>query len=339
MAKHFILIPDRLKNPDYEKQIMGKNYNIKTFCTRNPDDIPDDIWIKTDAVLLWHEMNFTSEVIDKLANCKVIVRAGVGFDNVDLKAAGKKGIIVCNVPDYGTNDVADHTIAMILSLSRGLYAFSEKIRESNNNWHWNAAGELHRISGSTLGIIGLGRIGTAVALRAKALDLNVVFYDPYKADGYDKSLGIKRCYSLKELLKKSDIVTIHTPLTKETKNMADTNFFTHVKNKSLFINTARGAITNLDALYNALKSGKVRAAGLDVLGEEPPDPNHSLIKAWCNKEEWLAYRLIITPHSAFYCEESYYELREKAALEAKRVLCGNPPRNCVNTDWLKKKIQ
>jgi len=185
-----------------------------------------------------------------------------------------------------------------------------------------------------LGIIGLGRIGTATALRAKAFGMRVVFYDPYIPDGQDKALGVTRCYELADLLAQADVVSIHTPLTSETRGMANAAFFSMLKPGAIFINTARGAIVDLDALTEALRSGQVGAAGLDVLPQEPPDPDHPLIRAWRARESWIAYRLIITPHAAFYCEEAYREMRMKAALEAKRVLAGQKPRNCVNEAWL-----
>jgi len=331
-----ILIPDRLHPPaDMEQEVFGSDANILTPCAVHTSEISNKIWADADAILAWHELQFTADVIEKLERCRVIVRIGVGYDNVDLKAAARRGIYVCNVPDYGTSDVADHAMALILTLSRGIYEFSERVRESNDNWHWNAAGPLRRLWGSTLGIIGLGRIGTATALRAKSFGIRVLFYDPYILDGQDKALGVTRCYDLFDLLSKADVVSLHTPLTSETQEMANAEFFSSLKQDAILINTARGHIIVFDALTEALRSGRLRAAGLDVLPQEPPDPKHPLIKAWRDEETWIAHRLIITPHSAFYCKEAYREMRMKAALEAKRVLNGERPRNCVNNEWLK----
>ena len=332
--KKTILIPDRLTSPaEVEQDVFGSDIKILTPCAKNASEIDDDTWRKADAILAWHELQYSAEIIDKLDRCKVIVRIGVGFDNVDLIASGKKGIPVCNVPDYGTNDVADHAIGLMLSLARGIFAYSEKVRESNS-WDWNNAGELHRLTCATLGIIGLGRIGTAIALRAKALGMYIIFYDPYLPDGQDKALGVVRCENLSGLLEQSDVVSIHTPLSKETRGMADSTFFTKMKKGSIFINTARGAIVSLDALTEALKTNHLRGVGLDVLPQEPPDPDHPLIKAWRSKERWISQRLIITPHAAFYNKESYEEMRRKAALEARHVLEGKEPKNCVNKPFL-----
>ncbi len=330
-----VLIPDRLPPPaDVEQEVFGDGVQILTPCALHSSEISNEVWSSVDAILIWHDLQLTADVIAKLERCRVIVRVGVGFDNVDLEAAGKQAIPVCNVPDYGTADVADHAIALMLSLTRGINAFSEQVLASNDNWHWNAAGILYRLANATMGIIGLGRIGTATALRAKAFGMRVTFYDPYIPDGQDKALGITRCHELGDLLSQANVISIHTPLTSETRGMVNAAFLSQLKQGAIFINTARGPIIDLDALTEALRSGRLHAAGLDVLPQEPPDPEYPLFRAWRTREPWIAHRLIITPHAAFYCEEAYREMREKAALEAKRVLEGKKPHNCINEVWL-----
>jgi D-3-phosphoglycerate dehydrogenase/C-terminal binding protein len=269
-----------------------------------------------------------------LNSCKLIIRIGVGFENVDLKSAGELGIAVSNVPDYGTTDVADHAIGLLLSFSRGIYAYLESVID--NQWNWQLTDTVKRLTVSTMGIIGLGRIGTATAMRAKALGMKVIFYDPYLVEGIDKSLGINRCYELNELLAQSDAVSLHTPLTNETQGMANRSFFKAMKPGAIFINTARGLIVDPAALYDALKSGHLAAAGVDVWPTEPPPNSDPLIKAWKARETWIRHRFIHTPHSAFYCRESWVELRTKGALEVRRVLNGEKPRACVNEQWLVK---
>jgi phosphoglycerate dehydrogenase-like enzyme len=330
-----ILIPDRTaESSTVEESVFGSTATITLGRASCADQIEDRMWNNADAVLAWHELEYPAKLISKMNRCRVIVRVGVGFDNVDLRAAGARGIVVCNVPDYGTGEVADHALAMLLSFARGIPGASERVRCSNSNWSWKRVGELKRLSVSTLGIIGLGRIGTAAALRAKAFGLRVVYYDPYKPIGYDKSLGVERCETLAELLRVSDYVSLHTPLTDETRGMADSSFFESLKPGAVLINTARGAIVNLDALHHSLHNGRLRAAGLDVLPVEPPNRSHPLIKAWESNDEWLQGRLQITPHSAFWCRESFEEMRRKAAEEAKRVLLGGSPLNPVNSHWL-----
>lgn len=339
MARWTVLIPDRLTPPaDVEEAVLGPEVEVVLGSASNTSKIPDRLWRMADGILAWHEIQISREVVAKLDRCKAIVRCGVGYDNVDLQAAGERGIPVCNVPDYGTNDVADHAVALILTLARGVYAFSEKVRESNQYWNWGAAGNLHRLTGATLGIIGLGRIGTAVALRAKTFGMRVVAYDPYIPDGRDKALGVERVYELKGLLPQADIISFHTPLTQETRYMADEAFFAMLKPGAIVVNTARGPIIKLDALEAALRDNSVGAAGLDVVEMEPPEPTHPLVRAWRNREEWIAYRLVITPHAAFVCEEAYNELRLKAAMTARRALEGAPLRNVVNASFLKHRL-
>jgi len=330
-----VLIPERFKKKDvvFEQNILGDKYDISTPCATTASHIKNLTWEKTNAIIAWHEMHYTEEVIKKLTNCKIIVRAGVGFDNVDLAAAGKMGILVCNVPDYGTNDVADHAMALILSLTRGIMTYTERVRESNS-WNWSDAGYLKRIHNSILGIIGLGRIGTATALRAKAFGMQVQYFDPYLHDGFDKALGVKKSDELNKLLKISDIVSIHVPLTIETCGMANKEFMQNMKKGGILINTARGEIVNLDALYNGLKSGHIRSAGLDVLSSEPPEPQNQLIQEWRQKGSWLHDRLIVTPHAAFYNEESYMELRTKAAMTVKNYFMGKTIKNIVNKKYI-----
>lgn len=333
--QHIVLIPDRLSPPaDVEAEVFGDAAIFNLPCAKSAAEIPDAVWAEADAVLAWHELQYPAEIIAKMRRCHVLVRVGVGFDNVDLQAAGRQGVYVCNVPDYGTNDVADHTLALMLTMARGIYRFSEQVRAANANWHWEAAGTLRRIGESTLGIIGLGRIGTAVALRGKAFGMRILFYDPYVPDGMDKALGLTRCDELVDLLAQADVVTFHTPLTHDTRGMADAKFFAQLKPGAILVNTARGAIVDLDALGEGLRSGRLHGAGLDVLPDEPPDKDHPLIRAWREREDWIAQRLVITPHAAFVCFEAYREMRRKAAEEAKRVLEGRPPRNCVNLEWM-----
>lgn len=315
--------------------MLGRDVTILAPQAGKADDVPDEMWSAADAVILWHDVEVTRAVMPKLKQCRVIVRCGAGFDNVDLRVAGEQGIAVCNVPDYGTNDVADHSLALLLSLWRGLPFVGEAARRSEAGWSWDAASPLTRITNKTIGVIGLGRIGTAVALRARAFGMRVLFYDPYIADGYDKALGLERRHSLDEMLPELDAVTFHTPLTDETRGMAGARFFSRLREGAILVNTARGPIVPLDALEGALRSGRLRAAGVDVLDGEPPDERHPLIRAWRADEPWLFGRLVVTPHVAFYCAEAYEEMRRKAAQTARLSLDGKPLRNVVNGAWLK----
>lgn len=331
---HTVLIPDRLSPPaDVEQDELGPNFKIILGQSSDASKISDRVWGEVDAVIAWHDIKINSEVIGKLKKCKIIVRCGVGFDSVDLQAAGARGIPVCNVPDYGTEDVADHTLAMLLSLMRGLSAYDSSSKKPDG-WIWDAAGHLGRISGARLGLVGMGRIGSSVALRAKAFGMKVSFYDPYIPDGYDKVYRVSRKNSIKDLLKDLDAVSIHIPLTPETKHFVSEKFFSYLKNGAILINTSRGCIVDMISLEKALKSKKLKAAGLDVLEKEPPDRNNSLIKSWINNESWIKNRLIITPHAAFFCQESFWEMRNKAAKTVKSFLTKKVINNCVNLKYL-----
>ena len=328
MSKLTILIPDRLEPPAHvEQAVFGDGADIILPQATNAKNISDDVWAGCDAILAWHDLYYDAKLLKKMTKCKIIVRVGMGFDNVDIEAAKECGIAVCNVPDYGTNDVADHTLGLMVSLARGIPLYNNAAKAGK--WCWETGSALFRLTGATLGIVGLGRIGTATALRAKAFGLNVRFYDPYLPSGVDKVLGVVRDESLAGLASESNIVTVHTPLTDETNGLIDEDFFGYCKDGVVFINTARGPIVNFDALYESMQTNKVMAAGLDVLPVEPPDWSHPLIAAWKNNEPWLQGRLVITPHSAFYNKQSYKEMRKKAAEEALRFLRGEKARNRI----------
>lgn len=331
MTKYTILMPDRISGvAEIENEVFGGVGRVVTANATHADQIDDATWASADAILAWHDLAYDARLIEKLVRCRVIVRVGAGFDNVDLAAAARRGIAVCNVPDYGTNDVADHAIALMLSLARGVVAYDARAREVVGGWRWDSAAGLRRIAGSTFGVIGLGRIGTAAARRAAAFGMRVGFYDPYLADGMDKALGVERFDSLAALLAAADVISFHLPLTPDTRGLANREFFAQMKPGALLINTARGPVVDLDALTNALQIGQLRGAGLDVLPEEPPSSDHPLIRAWQAREPWIEGRLVITPHAAFYCAESYAEMRRKAAVTALQALQGQTSRNCVN---------
>ena len=326
--KKNILIPDVVVPPaQIEHDTLGEQYNIIVGQAQHANDISDDIWKQSHGILAFHLMDYNSELLSKLENCQIIVRLGVGYDNIDLAEANQRNIAVCNVPDYGTEEVADHALGLLLSLVRSIPSYQQAIK--NKNWNRND-NITFRLSGKTFGIIGLGRIGTAVAIRCKAFGMNVVFYDPYLDDGYDKALGITRADTLEDFLTQCDIISIHTPSTDETRGMVGSDFLGKVKDGCVLINTARGDIINLNELYKSMKSGKVRACGLDVLPIEGHSNEQELVIDYENNAEWLEDRLIVTPHVAYYSAEAYIELRYKAAKQIRDAIEGQVIRNCVN---------
>jgi D-3-phosphoglycerate dehydrogenase/C-terminal binding protein len=178
--------------------------------------------------------------------------------------------------------------------------------------------------------VGLGRIGTAAALRGKALGMDVVFYDPYKPDGYDKALGIRRAETLEELLRQSLAVSLHCPLTDETYHLIDAQAMALMPVGSYVVNTARGGVLDCAAVPAALASGHLAGAGIDVLEHEPPLPGDPLVAAWRDSQHAAHHRLILNPHLAWYCEDGRREMRRKAAENCRRALLGLPLHNVVN---------
>jgi D-3-phosphoglycerate dehydrogenase/C-terminal binding protein len=189
---------------------------------------------------------------------------------------------------------------------------------------------LYRLRGRTLGIVGLGRIGTATALRAKALGMNIVFYDPYKLDGYDKSLAVQRVETLDDLLRQSHALSLHCPLTDETRHIIDRAAIEKLPQAAYLINTSRGAVVDTSAIPAALASGRLAGAAIDVLDGEPPSNDHPLLVAWRNPSHPAYNRLIVNPHAAFYSEEGALDMRMKGAEACRRAILGLPLRNVVN---------
>jgi len=315
---------------EIESTSVGSNQAI--FCERY-DDVTEEQWANADALVTVNDVPDNHR--EKLSKCRIVVTPKVGFDNIDLQAWADLGVPVCNVPDYGTQEVADHAIALMMSLMKGITFHTRELKKDPRGlWRpaLNPFGK--RLSACTFGVVGLGRIGTAASLRAKAFGMDVVMYDPYRENGAELSIGVKRTHSLEDLFARSDVVSIHAPLSDATDKLINTAILKSSKPGLILINTARGPIVDLDALYKALKNDVIQAVGLDVLPEEPADPDHPLIKAWANDEEWVADRLLITPHSAFFTPESVYDMRYKGGEVAVTYLSEGRLQNCVNSHLL-----
>ena len=318
-------------NLHIETEALG--LGVTPHFSNSVEEVSDEVWALADGIVGGPDL--PDDIIAKMPRCRVHVRAGVGFDNVDVARWGRHGIPVCNTPDYGTLEVADHAIAMMLTLMKGTAYHDERLREDpKNNWIPALSPFGKRLSICTFGIVGLGRIGTAAALRAKAFGMNVVFYDPYKPNGSDLALGIRRADSLAELFAQSDVVSVHAPANDETRGLIGREALAAAKPGLMLVNTARGAIVDVDALHDAMHRGQVLAAALDVLPQEPPDLSSPLVKAWHDEETWLRHRLLLTPHSAFYTPESARDMRSIAARTAARYLRDGRLENCVNERFL-----
>jgi D-3-phosphoglycerate dehydrogenase len=332
-----VLVPDFQfrDGAPLERETAGKTFRWRFYRESRADRIPDAHWRSADALLCWHEMPIDRGIVKRLDKCRAIVRCGVGFDHIDLKATGAAGIPVCNVPDYGTSEVADHAIALLLAFTRGIVASHNHLKaDPVKGWSYALAPTTRRMRGARFGIVGMGRIGTATALRAKTFGYEVWGYDPYVPRGQEIALGITRVERLHDLLSAVDVVSIHTPLTEATLGLIGAAAFRAMRRDAILINTARGAIVDTDALADALKAGRIAAAGIDVLPEEPPKSGGKLVRAFAEDLPWQRGRLILTPHSAWSSAASQMDARRKAVETALAYLVKRDLRNCVNLHYL-----
>ncbi len=313
-----------------EQRILGSIADVTALNAFTEQELAGRIE-NAHAVMLYHNLSLSRSTIRQLKCCKLIVRCGVGYDNVDRVFAREMGIAVANVPDYGTEEVADSAIGLMLSLARGIIPANGFLQDHPEAaWSFRHFAPLHRLRGRVFGIVGLGRIGTATALRAKAFGMDVVFYDPYEITGEEKALGIRRVETLNELLRQAWVVSVHCPLTPETKGMIDAEAIALMPRGSFLVNTARGAIVDEAAIPSAIVTGQLAGAGIDVLPVEPPPPEDPLIAAWRDPKHPCHYRVIVNPHSSFYAEEGLLDMRVKGAEACRKALLGKPIPNLVN---------
>ena len=312
-----------------EKEVLGELAQVSYLDAASESDLQGKVET-ADALMMYHNISISRDTIARLSNCKLIVRCGVGFDNVDYAYARSLGIPVCNVPDYGTEEVADSAIGMMLALTRGIHQFNHRLQRQRSPWMYTIAKPLYRLRGRVFGIVGLGRIGIATAVRAKALGMDVRFYDPFIADGYDKAVGLTRVETLAELLSVSHVLSVHCPLNSSSNLMINADTIAQMSRGSYLINTARGGVVDVTAIPEAIASGQLAGAGIDVLVDEPPAADNVLLKAWNDPDHPAHERLIINPHAAFYCEEGLADMRRKGAESVKRALMGQLLRNVIN---------
>jgi len=299
-----------------EKALEGLGVELVFANCRTEDEVIQMV-SDADAVLTTYAP-VTAKAIAAMTKCKLIARYGVGVDNVAVAEATKRGITVCNVPDYCVHEVSEHALAMLLALTRRLPQIGADVR--TGHWDFRPFRPLHRLHGKTLGLIGLGRIAGALAGKATALGLRVLAFDPYVKS--DSAAAVHTSLvTLDELLAASDLISIHCPLTPETRGVIGSAAFAKMRPHAILVNVARGGIIDEAALVAALEAGLLGGVGLDVLENEPLTAGHPL----------LAFdRVLITPHVAFYSEESTVELQASAVNEVVRYLTGEPPRSPVN---------
>jgi C-terminal binding protein len=320
-SRPLVFITDHLAEAGVERGVLDPIADVRLLQTNDEAEVERSA-TGADALLVFHDIKLTGRSLSVLPRCRGVVRCGVGYDNVDLRAAGERGIVVCNVPDYGTEEVADHALALLLAMVRRLFPCDSAVREGK--WDVTYVFGAPRLRGRTLGLIGCGRIGTAMALRAKALGLDVVIYDPYQPPGLEKALGVRRAYRLDDLLCRSEFLSLHCPLTPETHHILDSAALAKLPAGAYVVNTARGPCVEATALLAALESGRVAFAALDVVEREPLDDDRLRRHP----------RVLLTPHAAFYSVEGFVEMRTKGAEEVRRMLLGEPVLNPVNRQFL-----
>jgi D-3-phosphoglycerate dehydrogenase len=266
----------------------------------------------------------TAAVLDAAPCCRTVARYGVGLDNIDTAHANELGMVITNVPDYCLDEVADHAAALILALARNVPAFDAATRRGG--WNKDAHPPMHRLRGRTLGLVGYGAIARNLAMKMRGFGIKIAAHSPTisAADGDDETAVAN---TLEELLEMADVVSVHVPLTEATRGLIDRRALARMRPGAHLVNTSRGAVIDTSALADALLSGHIGGAALDVFPIEPPLRDDVL---------WTAPNLIVTPHAAYDSVEAVAELRRRAATNVVEVLAGAVPPYVVNPDVLNR---
>ena len=274
-----------------------------------------------DAVIPGPRVHLTANVIQGLRACKVIANGGIGFDSIDIDAATAAGIIVTNIPDLFVDEVADQALTLLLAVNRKLLPCHAQATSGRWAETWSNLGSIPKLRGRTLGLVAFGNIARGVARRAQAFGLRVLAFDPYVPAEVMAGLGVESRNSLEALLPEVDFVSVHAPLTRETRHLIDAPRLRVMKPTAVFINTARGKVVDEAALIQALREGWIAGAGLDVLDQEPPEPTNPLLGM---------PNVVVTPHMASYSDESNVGRRRRLGSDIAAVLTGHRPAHVVN---------
>ncbi|MBI1282578.1 MAG: C-terminal binding protein [Anaerolineaceae bacterium] len=303
-----------------ELRNSGLDIELVRLNAKTPQELLPHVADADGIIVQW--TNISREVIESLQKCKVISRYGIGVDMIDLAAAGEHGIPVCNTPDYCIDEVSTHTLSFLLMLNRNILAQNQYVHAGK--WGSPIPTAPSRLSTQTLGIIGMGNIGRVVVQKAKAFGLKVLVFDPYLS-AEKAAEGDAEKVELNDLLQRADYVTIHCPLTEETRHLISTEQLKQMKPTAYLINMARGPIVDQKALYQALVDKSIAGAALDVLEQEPPAADDPLVKL---------DNVIITAHLSSWSAESFVQLRRDVVQNVVTVLQGHNPRSIVNRKFL-----
>ena len=303
------------------------SHELATFAARNDAQFlisgartKEDVKVAVcDAdVILFTDITIDREVIDSLKNCKLIIRYGIGYDNIDHNYAAEKGIFVCNAPNYGVTDVAEHALSLLLSCAKRLTYMNDCVRDGL--WDTSKMGASRRIAGKTVGFIGFGKIARCVCERTNAFGLKALVYDPYVSDAVASEYRAEKV-TLEELLARADYVTLHLPLNEQTRHMMGAAQFAQMKPDAIFVNTSRGGLVNEKELIDALEAGVIAGAGLDVFEDESGNIDPRILKM---------KQVTLTPHVAWNTVEGAAALHEEVTSNVLRFLDGNRPESIVN---------
>ncbi len=313
MTKYKVVVSDQVfPSVDVERELLA-GIDAELVVASGDVDAVLEVASDADGILNTY-LPWTADSIGRLEKCQIIARYGIGFDNVDLKAAADAGIVVTNVPDYSVEEVATHALALILASLRKVAVADGSVR--SGTWSIDNFRPIRRLSTLTVGLLGYGRIARKIAAPLAALGADIIAHDPYLQPGPD----LPPLLEFDEVLARADIVSLHLPLTDETRGIIGADALAGMKQGAILVNTSRGPLVELDALAAALKSGHIGSAGLDVFDVEPLDASRVADVP----------NLIVTPHMAYYSEEALAESQRKAATQVIKVLTGETPDYQVN---------
>ena len=319
-----VLADNESKPVEIEKQILSEiNVNFVYLNTMDKDVIISEA--KDADALMCTYAKISPSVIAELKKCRVIVRYGIGVDNIDVEAASKAGIWIANLPDYAILEVTNHTLALILALNRKLFVYNVGIRKGL--WGFSMGVPIERLDEQIIGLVGFGNIAQCVAQKAQGIGLKVISFDPFIDENYMNNKGVDKIHNLDDLLKKSDFVSLHAPLNETTKKSIGEHELKIMKPGAYLINTGRGGLIDEPILIKALKENWIGGAGLDVYSQEPINQDNELLKL---------ENVILTPHTAYYSEKSKQIQQKMAAESVLDVLKGGKPRSLFNKNLLNK---
>jgi D-3-phosphoglycerate dehydrogenase len=303
---------------DLERRELAGLAEVRKYACRSEGEVISAA-AEADALLVQYAP-ITRRVVDSLSKCRVIARYGIGVDMIDLDAATQRGIYVVNVPEYCVEEVSDHALALMLAASRKIPLLNGSVAQGR--WDFSVAAPVLRIKDLTVGLAAFGKIARRVAEKLRGFGCSIIAYDPYADAGQALALGVE-LVDLQTLLRSSDIISIHAPLTEQTRHLFDREAFSRMKNTAWIVNTSRGGLIDESALERALDKGMIAGAALDVLETEPISKNNPLIRR---------DNVLITPHSAFYSAASLLDLQILTARGAAQVLRGEEPEHLVNRE-------